>query len=87
MNDPINLAKPRADKADDCRLWTPLDALKDLIRQIEDGEVAPDRLIVIHHKGAAGPGDLYVRFAGVDKLQTLALLSIALHEATGDCLR
>lgn len=42
----VNLAARRAMLESDCRMWTPLDALKDAVRQIENGELKPDMVYI-----------------------------------------
>lgn len=44
--EPINLAERRAIQADDSTLWTPLDAARALVRDLESGEKAPTQLVV-----------------------------------------
>lgn len=39
--DPVNLNEVRAIQANDATLWTPLDCLKALVRDLESGECAP----------------------------------------------
>ena len=64
-DDPINLNKARAEKAQDSRLWTAHDLLTDMLAQLERGEITADEIIVhwldrnqnggfTHHYGCAG---------------------------------
>lgn len=38
MTDPLNFREARAIKKKDARLWTPLDCLKSIVRDLESGE-------------------------------------------------
>jgi hypothetical protein len=40
------MAKEEATRTGDCRLWSPLDALRDAINDIETGDLRPKRLYV-----------------------------------------
>lgn len=44
--EPINLAERRAINADDSRLWTPVDAARALVRDLESGTKNPTQLVV-----------------------------------------
>lgn len=79
-DEPISLAAARATKAEDCRLWSPLDALKDLVRRIEAGEVNPTQLVVHYFEETAdGCRNHHYTAAGVTFPEHLALLAVAQH--------
>lgn len=42
----VNLNEHRAKEKKDCRLWTPLDALKAAVRAIEDGGADPGMVFI-----------------------------------------
>lgn len=44
---PKSLSEIAADKADDCRKWTPRDLLISLLRQIDSGEQKPVSLVIV----------------------------------------
>lgn len=44
-DEPISLAEARAVKAADSKLWSPADALRALLRDIESGEIKPNELV------------------------------------------
>ena len=46
-DEPINLREARANKAEDARLWTPLDALKALVRDLENGECQEVQVVYV----------------------------------------
>lgn len=78
MSDPISLAEARAVNAEDAKLWSPLDALKALIRDIEAGEVSPT-WIAVHWLERQEGGNLNYGYsiAGMSRAEHIALLSIA----------
>jgi hypothetical protein len=78
-DEPINLAKARAEKANDSRLWTPIDALKDVISEIEAGKIKADQ-IAIHWRETNEDGscDFCYCVAGLTFSDHIALLHAAL---------
>lgn len=75
-----NLNKMRAEKKGDSRLWTALDALREMIRLIEEGEVKPPENMCIWYSCALddGSNDRELRYmaSGMtfgDHILTLAL--------------
>ena len=73
------VAKKRAELKNDCREWTPLDALEDLVRAIKNKEADPSE-IVIHwfedqKNGSRKHG---YQCAGVTYSSHIALLNVAL---------
>lgn len=86
MNDePVSLAKARADKTNDCREWTPLDALKDLVADIEAGRAKPTQLVV-HFMEEAEAGRRIYRYsaAGITYPEHVCLLAVAQARIIGD---
>ena len=81
VSDPVELNKVRAEKAGDSRLWTPLDALRDLVARIEAGEISPEKLAVNYVDAG---GDRRWVLAGLTRTEYIALLSVALHRAVAD---
>jgi len=47
MSEPIDLAAQRALRADDNRMWTPAQMLRDVADKLERGELKADRAMVI----------------------------------------
>lgn len=45
---PMSLATKRAEKAEDGRLWKPRDLLIDLLRDIDNGRLSPQAMVVMH---------------------------------------
>lgn len=44
---PKSITEVQADRAEDCRLWTPRDALISLLRDIDSGAFKPDALVCV----------------------------------------
>ena len=82
MSDPevVDLAKLRVDKSGDSRDWTALDALRDVIADIEAGKTKPN---IIYISMECGEDDDYAVYdfqcAGGTKLEYIGLLSRHLH--------
>jgi len=70
-----SLAKARAGKSGDCRDWSPLDALKETIREIETGERNPDMIYICAREKTKDMSAVYNwRAAGMTHLETIGLL-------------
>lgn len=75
---PANLAEVRAQKAEDCKLWTPRDLALALLRDIESGEIKPEQITVdFLEKTAAGRWRHGFFAAGVGRQERIALLELA----------
>lgn len=72
---PVSVAELRADKAGDGRLWTPRDALVNLLREIDRGEVAPDTLVIAFRD----QGLTRFRMACHDGATAVGVLELAKH--------
>ena len=76
------LAERRAQEKADCRLWTPVDALLACLRDIESGEINPERL-VIHFTEMVGEDRHYNYYAAnVTTIDHAGLLAMALGRVT-----
>lgn len=75
-------------KKGDSRLWTPLDALKELVRAIEAGEENPEGLVIHWWEEKRGERDYRYLASKVTFPDHLALLDVAhnqvLKEWSGD---
>jgi hypothetical protein len=58
---PVSISEARASKEHDSRLWTPRDALINLLRDIDSGKVAPDALVCVY-RATDEDGDLCTRY-------------------------
>ncbi len=76
---PVSLAEVRATKAADARLWSPLDCLRAVIRDIESGEIAPEQISVqFMERKKDGEGRWYSGYcAGVTFPEHIVLLEMA----------
>lgn len=80
--EPVSLAAHRARTARDARLWTPRDALLDMIRRIDSGEISPEK-IAIHwmQTDSDGNTDNLHCVAGLGFADHVLMLDIAHHMA------
>lgn len=91
-DDPDKLRELRADKANDGRLWEPLDALRAMIRDIENGTVKDvDQILIIYRRKTGEkdrPHSNGYSQAGMDRPNHLAMLELhkfyLLHDWVGE---
>lgn len=75
MTEPINLNAVRSRKTGDCQDWTPLDALKELVQEIEAGEADPDMLYVcMRERSEDNSAEYNFKAAGVNTLEAMGLV-------------
>lgn len=72
---PVSIAERRASRAHDGSLWTPRDALVDLLRQIDRGEVKVDEVVISYRESDAHGTRTRFIAAGGDLLTGLGLLT------------
>ncbi len=78
---PHQLADARSSKSDDCRHWSPLDALLTMVGDIQEGKISPDQLLIIYRR-PDNPGDerttYHMNFfaSGMTRQEHLALLEL-----------
>lgn len=72
----VNLAEERAGREADCQLWSPADALRACLRDIENGEINPDILYIamVQRDIEKNTADYDFKAAGGTKLEILGLL-------------
>lgn len=79
-DDPGKLREKRADKADDGRLWEPLDALRATIRDIENGTLKDvDQIAIIYRRKTGDKDRPHINGysqAGMDRQNHLALVEL-----------
>ena len=81
-DEPISLAEQRALKAEDNRLWTPLECAKAFVRDLESGKISADAaLIHYYEKHDDGCRTLYNYSANLDREQAIAMLVVAQAKA------
>lgn len=73
---PVNLAEERAVRDGDCRKWTPVDALKACLRDIENGDINPDILYIamVRDNEERNEASYDFQVAGGKKLEIVGLL-------------
>lgn len=75
-NYPVSTSEVRANREEDCRLWTPRDALISILRDIDEGSVKPDALICIYReRGDDGSMRTHFAAASPDIHTSLGLLT------------
>ena len=83
MSDPVNLREMRALKEHDARLWSPLDCLKAVVRDLESGELKSVDAIYIAmlRKGETGQAASFPFYtAGAPALELRGVLAQHLHD-------
>lgn len=85
MGDIVHFNEAKADLSGDSRDWSPLDMLKALVRDIEEGKVKPCSGMCIHFwedgSDEEGAGRVHTFFvSGMTFSEHLSLLTVAAHE-------
>lgn len=76
----VNLGDIRAKKNADGRDWTPLELLRKLVKDIEDGVRTPDRIYVAMTEKLDDDSTYYPYFsAGMNSIECVGLLADHLH--------
>lgn len=79
-DEPITITALRANKTDNGSHWTPRDALIDVLRQIDKGEISPDALCVVWcQKYETGGGFINYSSSADSGVTTLGLLARAAY--------
>jgi len=78
------LAKKRSEAAGDCRLWSPRDALLATVRQIDEGGINPDKLVISYREPTENEHEVKYGYfaAGVTTLEHAGLLMMTLKRVT-----
>ena len=83
MADPINLREIRAEKGQDATLWTPLDCLKAVVRDLESGELKPVDAVYVAmvRKAPAGQAQSFPFYtAGSKSLELRGILAQHMYD-------
>lgn len=80
MTDVTNLNAVRADRADDNRLWTPADTIRDVLGDIEAGRIEPDKILVLHWK--TGEDDFHTGWAAANMKSSEMIALMEMVKAT-----
>lgn len=84
-DEPINLAEARAVKAQDSKLWTPADALRSVLRDIESGKIKPDSIAMWYTVPSEDGGQMmHYCVSGLDRRDHVYLLNHALRRVLND---
>lgn len=82
MDEPVSFAARRADKLGDAGVWTAEDCLVETLRKIRAGELKLESVIVMGMEPTSeGREKLFITRAGTTHHSTLALLTLATHDA------
>lgn len=74
-NAPLSLSEHRALKEDKAKLWTPRDALVNLLRRLDSKELEIENLVIVYET----PTEYRSSVATPDEDKTIALLWRGLH--------
>lgn len=85
MTDVVNLNEVRAEKEQDSRAWTPLEALKAAVRDIEEGRANPEKLVV-HYLERKEDGRYKTKYyaSGLLITEHIGLLEIAKQQTINE---
>jgi hypothetical protein len=82
------LAEARAVKSANSKLWSPEDAIRAMLRDIENGEIKPKEMAVWYFEEAPDGGQtLCCCVAGLDRQGHVYLLNNALRRVLEDALK
>lgn len=78
---PLSIGEIRSQRSWKASDWTPREALVQVLRMIDSGEIAPDAITVCW-RTKIGPGETVtgMRLAGPDIHTSLGLLTVAAHD-------
>lgn len=76
------VARRKAEKAGDCKLWSAQDALEDTLERLKKGEIDPQQLVIVMLDHPDVNEDRRFRFvaSGVSVAEHIALLNAALKD-------
>lgn len=82
--DIVNLNEIRADREEDCTLWTVEDMLRAMLRDIEAGKIKPTAAIINYYNEIDEKTVLKHYCAGINRSGYVAMLALAQHHALHD---
>lgn len=83
-DDVVSLAARRADKANDCTLWTPIDALNHAKKEIKEARNVQEIMIHWFETNEDGSSTLRFAVAGLSREGLIAKLAFIQHRAIED---
>ena len=84
--DIIDLGKYRTDKSRDSRDWTPLECLREVLREVEAKELDPSELLILYKDGTNSgtvSDAISYRSAGLASPQAVFLIQTVLFNIMG----
>ena len=86
-DDIVSLNEARAVKAADNTLWSPLECLKAVVRDVEAGVCKPVKVFIVMEEEGPGKRNLFTRYrSNLPRDQEIAILEICKHRAVSDWL-
>lgn len=83
-----NLNEARAEKAGDNTLWTPLDLVRAMLRDIEDGTIKPTSMVVHYYEeNPDGSSNHGFYLSNLTREQHIAILELAKWRSLEDWRR
>jgi hypothetical protein len=84
--EPVSLNERRAKRADDPRLWTPREALVKMLRDLDEGVIQLEHLIVVYgsHNAESGSQCGFVQAGSFKPFEQLGLLQTIGHSIIQD---
>lgn len=79
-----DLAKRRAERKDDAKLWKPIDALEDVLASLKSGERTPSQLVIWYMEETPEKMTVNYCVAGVTRQEHVALLALAQRQMLED---
>lgn len=82
MEKVISLGAIKAKDSGDCRKWTVLEALKETVREIEEGEIEPETLCLlmwVNNKRDNIKSELFQRFSGVTCAEAASMFALGTY--------
>ena len=80
MSDIYNFNEKRAEHANDAQLWTPLDCINALARDINSGRETASSMVVLYFSTEDCDKALSIVAAGVTMEKAMTMLVLAQHE-------
>ncbi len=81
---PVSITEVKASRAHDGALWTPRDALIDMLRRIDSGQIKPRvALVAIDYEDSDGEGAIAFNVSSPDFLTTVGIAGRVFHTIAG----
>ena len=80
MSEPISLGERRALAEDDCSKWTPRELLAAMLRDIDNGRIHPDGIVVCFFQHEGEGTRTGMRRSKATVMQSVAMIEMAKHD-------